>query len=303
VLDGTSSPPATFTLTNYGATATTAITDTLTGANPAQYHITSDTCTGLVLAAQASCTIEVTFAPTLPGVRTATLAVHAATGGTAGANLSGAGNAFTVNPRSHDYGFVVDGLNSAPTIFTVTNHSTSAVRPAVGSLGFPFTITANACRGVTLAPGARCAIAARFSPFATNLPENDGAGLSVTSAPGVITTAGLSGTGTPVAILPLAKNYGTVRVGSRSSAKFTIVNVTSAALDAPFYRNTVTGSGFSITSDRCNGITLAAHATCTITVTFIPTSKSTTYHGELTPTLALYGYLGANEAPLVGRGG
>jgi outer membrane protein assembly factor BamB len=91
VLDGTSSPPTTFTVTNFGSSPTSAINDTLTGADPLQFRVTSDTCAGIFLAGGASCTIGVSFAPTLSGLRQATLAVSAATGGSTSATLSGTG--------------------------------------------------------------------------------------------------------------------------------------------------------------------------------------------------------------------
>ena len=91
VLDGTSSPPTTFTVTNFGSSPTSAITDTLTGADSLQFRVTSDTCAGISLAGGASCTIGVSFDPTLFGLRQATLAVSAATGGSTSATLSGTG--------------------------------------------------------------------------------------------------------------------------------------------------------------------------------------------------------------------
>jgi outer membrane protein assembly factor BamB len=305
VLDGSSSPASLFTVTNFGSTAT-AVTATLTGADPSQYQITPSTCAG-PLAAGASCTIKVAFAPTLPGKRTATLALHGTAGGTATVTLSGTGDAISISPNGYDYGFVVDGTTTAPTTFTVTNHSVTTVTTTVGSLaGSPFTATSDTCSGATLAPGAICRIGVTFTapdiagsdfviPYNTNL--------SVTSTLGITTTVGLAGTGTPIAILPATKDYGTVSVGSSSSATFTIKNVSSLPVSAPFGPSGVTGDGFSITSDGCNGVTLAGDASCTVVVTFTPGVAGTTYDGQLTVYAVAYGIIEMNSATLIGTGG
>ena len=61
----------TFTLANTGGQATGALTETLTGA--AAFTITSDTCTGISLAAGGTCTVTVRFAPASTATGTATL--------------------------------------------------------------------------------------------------------------------------------------------------------------------------------------------------------------------------------------
>jgi outer membrane protein assembly factor BamB len=305
-LDGTSSAETTFTVTNFGASATTPLTDTFIGADPTQFHVTSDTCARTVLAGGATCTIGAKFTPTLPGLRTAALAVHAANSGSAGANLSGTGNALTIDPTSNDYGFVPGGTSSPPTTFTVTNHSATTVMPNIASLvGSGFTATSDTCTGATLAAGATCSIAVAFAPSRANAYDTGyRATISASATPGVTTTANLSGTGTPLAIAPQTEDYGTVPVGSSSAATFTITNVSTAALPVGFSPSSVTGSGFSITSDSCNGTALAAGASCTVIVTFTPTVAATNYRGQLiVQDIGGYGVVLAEAtATLVGTG-
>lgn len=71
---GQAAPPASFTVTNTGTTSLTISSVTVTGADPADFHITADLCTG-VLAPGASCTISVDFAPTGVGIRSAFLTI------------------------------------------------------------------------------------------------------------------------------------------------------------------------------------------------------------------------------------
>jgi outer membrane protein assembly factor BamB len=298
LLDGTSSAPTTFTVTNFGSDATTAMKATFTGPDSSQFHITSNTCAGKSLAGSASCNVQVAFAPTLPGVQEATLAVSAATGGSASATLSGTGNAFTVRPQAKDYGTRLDDTSSPPTTFTVTNQSSVTVSPAVASLaGSQFTERWDTCSGGTLASGATCTIGVSFTPTGFG---STSATLWATAV-GVTARSALSGTASgPIAIVPRTKDYGTVPVGSSSSATLTMTNVSSATPSAPLVVN-VSGSGFSIASDGCNGQTLALGASCTVVVTFAPSVSGMTYNGQL--SLSMY-YLGTiNQATLVGIGG
>jgi outer membrane protein assembly factor BamB len=312
MLDGTRSSPTTFTVTNFGSSATSVLIDTFTGKDPSQFQVTSDTCARKTLAGGASCTIGVAFAPTLPGLRQATLSVSAATGGSAGATLSGTGNALTISPAAKDYGTVLDGTSSPSTTFTVTNHSSTMVSPNVASLGSSqFAVSSDSCSGATLAAGATCIIGVAFTPtgfgsISTNI-ESVSATLSVGSTPGVAVSANLSGTAQAVAIVPPTKDFGAVPVGSSSSATFTITNLSSAALPLPLALS-VSGSGFNTTSDGCNGQSLALGASCTVVVTFAPSVTGTTYIGQLIVAVPLCGRFGCiaealNQATLVGVGG
>ncbi len=83
---GETSAPRTFTLTNTGQATITAITPVLTDAT--NYRIESNDCTDL--AAAASCSVEVVFAPTgSPGTASATLDVTAITGEHTAASVGG----------------------------------------------------------------------------------------------------------------------------------------------------------------------------------------------------------------------
>jgi outer membrane protein assembly factor BamB len=304
VLDGTSTGPATFTVTNFGSSATTAITDTFTGADPSQFRLTSDTCADMTLAGGASCTVGVAFAPTLPGVLSANLVVSAATGGSAGATLSGTGNAFSIDPPSKDYGSVAAGTSSPPTTFIVTNRSQATISPTIAFLaGSQFTASSDTCSGATLAAGATCSIVVAFTPPPNApIPEVASATLSA-SAAGVTTSAGLSGTVLPLAIVPPTKDYGTVRVGSNSATTFTITNVSSTQV---IFLPGVVGSPYSITSDDCpaagyGAVLLSPGASCTNVVTFAP-SVTGTFDGQLTETVFSPGNW-LVRASLVGTGG
>jgi len=84
---GTTSPPKTFTLTNYQTVTLTNIVISTTG----DFAVSTTTC-GTSLAAKGKCTIGVTFTPTQTGTRTGTLSVSdSASNSPQTSNLTGTG--------------------------------------------------------------------------------------------------------------------------------------------------------------------------------------------------------------------
>lgn len=81
----------TYTLKNTGASDTTNVTVTITGANAASFAKGTDNCSGAPLTAGSSCTIQVTFLGAFQssGAYTATLTATAATGGTVTNTMNG----------------------------------------------------------------------------------------------------------------------------------------------------------------------------------------------------------------------
>jgi sugar lactone lactonase YvrE len=92
---GGTTPAQPFTLTNNTAAAVTGLSISFTGANPGDFQTVGNTC-GTSLAAGASCTINVEFAPTATGSRAASLAVTDATGDSASSSVTGTGDDFQI---------------------------------------------------------------------------------------------------------------------------------------------------------------------------------------------------------------
>jgi hypothetical protein len=69
---GTTSPPQSITVTNTGNASLFINSAATRGANPLDFTQVSDGCSGLTLAAGASCTVSITFSPTASGARSAT---------------------------------------------------------------------------------------------------------------------------------------------------------------------------------------------------------------------------------------
>jgi hypothetical protein len=65
----------------------------LAGPNASEFGITANTCAGQTLAALATCTVSVRFAPATAGAKTATLKIIGTPGGTTSASLTGTATA------------------------------------------------------------------------------------------------------------------------------------------------------------------------------------------------------------------
>lgn len=72
---GVTSATVTFTLTSSGVGALTVGTVTITGVDPGQFVLSSDTCSGKTVAAGLGCSVKVAFAPNSAGSKSATLVV------------------------------------------------------------------------------------------------------------------------------------------------------------------------------------------------------------------------------------
>ncbi len=89
---GTSSAAQTFTVGNGGAIDMRISSLALTGNNTSQFAVSGDTCTGTVLAAGQTCTVNATFSPTSEGDKSAVLRISSdAPGGPKDVALSGRG--------------------------------------------------------------------------------------------------------------------------------------------------------------------------------------------------------------------
>ena len=160
----------------------------------------SSNCNGN-LAAGASCTVSVKFAPTFAAgtVESTTLDIWSnAVGSPKAVPISGTSAADpTATPASLPFGSVVKGVTSAAKVVTVTNAQTAAitVSSAIGGTNpGDFAKSATTC-GATLAGGTSCTISVTFKPTLTGARL---ATLIVTtgSDPASPHNVGLTGTGT-----------------------------------------------------------------------------------------------------------
>ena len=274
---GTTSAAQAILLTNTGNAALGITSLVLAGSNPGDFS-QSNNC-GSSVAAGGNCTINITFAPTGPGTRTATVAISDnASGSPQTVNLTGTGGAPAVNltVTSLTFGGQTLGTTSGVQPVTLSNTGNADLNitsfAVTGTNAGDFTQT-NTC-GSSLPAGGNCNISVTFTPAA---PGNRTASVTITdNAAGSPQTVSLTGTGTgPVASLSASTlSYSSQSVGSTSGAQtVTLSNTGNANLTITSLQLAGTNAGdFSVTSTCGSSV---APGSCTISVTFAPTAPGT----------------------------
>jgi hypothetical protein len=281
----TLSAAQTLTLTNSGGLALQSLGFSVSSTPSGQFQ-ESDTCGGQ-LAAGASCTITLIFAPTQTGVLTGTLLVSDAQR-TQTVSLSGLAVAtpvLNVIPASLNFSNQTVGVASAAQTVTVTNAGALPMAniglQLTGAAAASYSLVSNTC-GAALAASTSCSVGVVFTPGGTG---SNGALLSVSSS-----TAHVAAVGVPIngyaqvtggmAASPSAVSFGTMALGQTPAAQtVTITNGTGYQIAAPTLAVT---SPFTIASNTCT-VAMMPSATCTVMVNFAA-SPVGTYSGTLTVT-------------------
>jgi len=268
---GTTSQPLQVVLNNSQTTALTIHSIYGNGANPGDFKETNN-C-GSTVAAGESCTILVTFTPLATGTASATLVISDSAGNSpqrvsvTGVGVNGA--ALNFSTTSLVFGTQMAGTTSPASMVTVTNTGNAAASftsiAVTGTNSTSFGESDN-CQP-TLNQATSCTISVTFTP---QLSGSLSAAVTLTdTASGSPQSISLAGTSSaPVALSPTSLAFGSVPLGSSKTAPaVTVTNQSTAALTgisiAP------TGTGY--TQVNTCGTSLAAGASCKITVTFTPT--------------------------------
>jgi Beta-propeller repeat/Abnormal spindle-like microcephaly-assoc'd, ASPM-SPD-2-Hydin/HYDIN/CFA65/VesB-like, Ig-like domain len=265
----TTSPGSNVQLTNTGS-ASLSITSISASGNFGE----TDNCAGQTLIPGGSCTITVTFTPSVPGAMSGEITIRDnATATPQLVNLSGTGvYPVLLSPANVSFGTVNVGSTSGAQTVTITNNQTAPVNFSFSASG-NYTAapgSPNGC-GSSLAGLGTCTMSVVFTPTATGAING---GLTVQhSASFSPMVVGLSGTGASGAVLtfsPTSLDLGSVAVGGASApSTVTVTNASSSAVSI----SSLSGSGnYSVTgsgASPCGG-TLAAAAKCTFNVTFTP---------------------------------
>jgi uncharacterized repeat protein (TIGR03803 family) len=271
---GSVSAVKTVTLKNIGTASLTISGVAITGTDPGDFAETT-TC-GTSLAAAASCTISVTFKPTASGTRGATLGVtDSAAGSPQPVTLTGVGTTAKLTPAGVNFGALATGLTSAVKTVTLKNIGTASLTiSGIAIAGTdPGDFAETTTCGASLAAAASCTISVTFKPTTTGARS---ATLDVTdNASGSPQPVSLTGIGTTAELTPSSLNFGTLATASTSSAKtVTLKNIGTASITISGVAITGTDSGDYSETTTC-GSSLAAAASCGISVTFKPTATGT----------------------------
>ena len=183
---------------------------------------------------------------------------------------------------------VVDpkGAPSAAQVITIKNSGNGpGTLGTIGSIG-PYVQTNNC--PASLAAGASCTVNVSFLPNAVGVLNGSVAGSNRSA---VLTAVGLA----PIGFTPSDLDFGTVNLGSTSAKQsVTLTNNQNTALAI----NSITASGNYSQANNCP-TSLAAGASCTLNVTFVPTVKGTVSGAITVTTDAL---LAAQPVGLTGIG-
>jgi hypothetical protein len=267
------------TLTNKGTKPVTFTSYTL-GAT--QFAISKNTCpaSGKTLGAGKNCTISVTFTPTGAGTASSTLTVvDGDVSSPQVVNLSGTGLAApTVQLSSTNLPFGDVAENGSSTMsFTLTNtgstNLTISSTTIAGTDSSMFTQTNN-CPSPVL-PNGVCTFNVTFTPTNTAL---DTATLTINDNTELgMQTVALNGTGAlpRVSFTPNILAFGDVEVGSSSSLTDSVTNIGNVPLTITKIGLTGSDTKYYKESDNCprSPNTLAAAATCVVTIKFAPTTS------------------------------
>jgi hypothetical protein len=269
---GTSSAPQSVTVTNNGSSTLKIAGVNLGGFDPGDYRATSH-C-GSAVAAGASCTISVIFKSTTYSGREATLTVSYGTNPKTSqlVNLTGAGETTNAafSPTSLSFGFQLIGVASPAQTATLTNSGPGVLAITSFSTSGPFAYTTNC--GSSLAVNASCQLSIAFTP--TVLGVVSGSITANTNAQNGPISVSLSGTGTYLLVSPLSINFGNQAVGTTSAPQ--TVTLTNGSQTQAIGISSIKVAGAdsrNFTETNNCGSTLAAGASCSVSITFTPAVK------------------------------
>ncbi|QHS50604.1 choice-of-anchor D domain-containing protein [Edaphobacter sp. 12200R-103] len=225
---------------------------------------------GATLASNASCSITVTFGPSVLGMRKGAVTLMIDGGAlTSKVLLTGTGvPAFLAAPNSLSFSSTPVGSKVSQSI-SLVNQSSMSLAPVLTTTA-PFSIDSTTCNG-PLAAGTSCLIFVGFQPD-SNGPQ--AAVLTVASGEVNPITVPLSGTGTVSAITlsPTSLTFEGANIGTSAAAQtIALTNSGAAPLTAlTFGISGVNPEDFKLTT-TC-GISLASQQSCLLNVVFTPSS-------------------------------
>jgi hypothetical protein len=196
--------------------------------------------------------------------------------------------AITLSPASLTFASTIVGSTTAAKVVTIKNTGTAAAtlssETVTGTDASSFIKSAATC-GATLAAAASCTVSVEFKPAASGTLT---ASLSIAdNATGSPQTVVLSGTGestTPtVTVSPASLTFAATVVGSTTAAQaVTIKNTGTSAVTLTSETITGTNTSSFVKSATTCGATLAAAASCTVSVELKPAAL-----GALTGSLSI----------------
>ena len=195
----------------------------------------------------------------------------------------------TASLQPVDFGSMATNATASKTV-TLTNSSLGSLVAGAATITGPnaafFTVVTNTCDAVTIVPMGTCQVTMNYAPTAAGIHS---ATLSVaTSVAGVSTAVGLTG----ISDSPLTTTTPTVTAATVGLTQSTTVNLTFGNPNPAAVKVGVVSLSnpaiMATSIDNCSNATLAANATCGVTVTITPAAIGA-YSGTVTVGLSIGG--------------
>ena len=213
-----------------------------------------------------------TFKPTATGTRTGAVTItDNASPATQTVSLTGTGIAPVVSLSPTSLTFPAQAVGTSSSAQSVTLKNTGSATLSITSITVSGDFSQTNTCGSSVAVGASCTLSVTFKPTAAG--TRTGAVTITDNASPATQTVSLTGTGTGpvVSLSPTSLTFPAQRVGTSSSAQsVTLKNTGSAGLTI----TSITVSGDFSQTNTC-GSSVAASASCTLSVTFKPTATGT----------------------------
>lgn len=307
------SAAVTAVIANPGASPINGLVLAATG----DFAITRTSCATQIIA-QGSCTVQLVFKPTVIGGRQGSLTAASTTAGVAQASSLLLGTALApaqlaVAPASLSFPATYLHQTSPTQSVTVSNNGQSAISDLALAAAGPFQIASTTC-SAALASGASCTASILFAPtvgssgatvtgsFAASAPAESAFG----TTPATVALSGTVDVPPTLAASPqLVLSFPVTSVGLAALQQtITVSNAGTAGQLTGVYPTLPQASqalGYFIASSTCGTstapVSLAAGATCTLLVGFIPTAP-----GVLNGSLTLASANGPLTLTLTGTG-
>ena len=277
-VDATTSAPQSLVLSNSGDSPLIIASVAIAGANASDYALVANTC-GPVLPVLTSCALSVTFTPAASGARTGTLTIASSdpVNPMLQVPINGTGTALALSPTA--IAFPNQTVGTTSTSWAVTLSNAGPVALTLNSIALsganPTDFTMNNRCGATLASGRSCTVSLRFAPNAAGALS---ASLTINSSDAVVSASvALSGTGLAPALIaaPSTLTFSSPLNTQSVAQAVVLTNAGTAPLTINGINLAGTNTGQFAQTNNCPiGTALAVGATCTVNVTFRPTSSN-----------------------------
>ena len=249
-------------------------------------------CGATVPAGSATCTISITYKPTVIGPSTEQVAITDNAAGSphiitvTGNGVSAGGGVLTVTPKSLIFpGEPVGSTSPAQNVLLVNGSNSAITLTAITASGdFAETNTCGVATGIpaaTLNPGTSCTVSVNFTPTASG--SRTGALTISDNASGGSQAVSLSGTGTSLFTLSASNRTSSILIGTTSTT-FTVTAVGASSFTSNITFSCSSGATcsfnpFSITAGQSTTVTvsgLSANTTSPLTVSVTGTGGGNT---------------------------